>query len=127
MQTLGRTIAENLQAPIAIELIGDVGVGKSTLTQGIAQGLGVKEEVTSPSFTLVKEYAGERYNLAHYDFYRLNDPGILAEDLNEKLQDKDTITVIEWGESIKDLLPAEHITINIKYLDNGDRAVEIKQ
>ncbi len=127
MQTLGRTIAENLRAPMAIELIGDVGVGKSTLTQGIAQGLGVKEEVTSPSFTLVKEYAGERYNLAHYDFYRLNDPGILAEDLNEKLQDKDTITVIEWGESIKDLLPEKHITINIKYLDNGDRAVEIKQ
>ena len=127
MRQLGKEIAKDLRPPVVIELVGDVGVGKSTLVQGIAHGLGVKEGVTSPSFTLVKEYIGSKYNLAHYDFYRLNDPGILTEDLNEKMQDQNTITIIEWGQSIKDFLPKEHIVINIKYHDDGSREVEIEK
>lgn len=127
MRLLGEKIAKGLRPPVVIELIGDVGVGKSTLVQGIARGLGVKEKTTSPSFTLVKEYIGSKYNLAHYDFYRLDDPGILAEDLDEKIQDPNTITVIEWGQSIKNFMPTGHIIINIKYLDNGSREVKIEK
>lgn len=103
-----------------IELIGDVGTGKTTFTRGLAQGLGIKEPVTSPSFTISKQYAlpsGGR--LIHYDFYRLQDPGLMAEDLSENLQNPNNIVIIEWGESISDLLPKNHRIIQFEYTDEG--------
>ena len=112
--------------PSVIELIGDVGTGKTTFTRGLARGLGVKEPITSPSFTISKSYAlknGGR--LIHYDFYRLNDPGIMQDDLAENLKDNKNIIVIEWGESIKSLLPKKHTTIEISYDDTEGRIVSI--
>ena len=111
-----------------IELVGDVGVGKTTLVQGLAKGLGVKEPVTSPSFTISKTYAcADGKNLIHYDFYRLNEPGLMAEDLAENLKNPNNIVVIEWSDSVKDILPKNHTIINIKYNDDGSREVEIKK
>ena len=105
-----------------IELIGDVGTGKTT--RGLAKGLGVKEPVTSPSFTISKQYAlpsGGR--LIHYDFYRLQDPGLMAEDLSENLQNPNNIIIIEWGESISDLLPKNHHIIRFEYADDGRKVI----
>lgn len=103
-----------------IELIGDVGTGKTTFTRGLALGLGIKEPVTSPSFTISKQYAlPNAGRLIHYDFYRLPDPGLMSEDLAENLQDPNNIIVIEWGESVTSLLPKNHHTIKISYTDNG--------
>ena len=123
-----RKLGENLTAPATLELVGDVGAGKTTLTRGIAEGLGVKEPVTSPSFTISKRYAGKTTNgqkiiLAHYDFYRLPDPGIMVEDLGETINDPDTITIVEWGESVKNLLPENHQKIEIKYREDGSREI----
>lgn len=109
-----------------IELIGDVGTGKTTFTRGLASGLDITEPVTSPSFTISKSYAlpsGGR--LIHYDFYRLPDPGLMLDDLSENLQDPQNIVVIEWGESTANLLPTDRIIIHINYLDNGTREVII--
>lgn len=103
-----------------IELIGDVGTGKTTFVRGLAKGLGVKEPVTSPSFTISKSYAlpsGD--NLIHYDFYRLSDPGLMADDLAENINNPQNIVIIEWGESISNLLPPDHLTIKINYAENG--------
>ena len=116
-------------APIIIELIGDVGTGKTTFTRGLASGLNIKEQITSPSFTISKSYAflapdGSPCALTHYDFYRLEDPGLMADDLSEKLTPKNLI-VIEWGESIKNLLPKNHTIINFDLLDDGSREVTI--
>ncbi|MBO7131763.1 tRNA (adenosine(37)-N6)-threonylcarbamoyltransferase complex ATPase subunit type 1 TsaE [Candidatus Saccharibacteria bacterium] len=98
-----------------IELIGDVGAGKTTFVRGLAKGLGIKEPVTSPSFTISKSYALKDGGfLVHYDFYRLSDPGLMAEDLQENLANPKNVIVIEWGESIKDLLPKNHTIIEIK-------------
>ena len=123
----GREIGAKLKAPAALELVGDVGSGKTTLTRGIAEALGVREPVTSPSFTISKRYAGIQdgrpITLAHYDFYRLPDPGIMKEDLDESLNDPDTITIVEWGESVKDLLPEGHMKIEIKYREDGSREI----
>ena len=110
MLDFGKTFA-NKNARV-IELIGDVGSGKTTFVRGLAQGLGIKEPVTSPSFTISKSYALKNGGfLVHYDFYRLNDPGIMVEDFQENLKDPKNIVVIEWGESIKNLLPKNHTTI----------------
>lgn len=116
--------------PIVIELIGDVGAGKTTFTRGLAEGLGITEPITSPSFTISKSYAfkssdGTPRTLTHYDFYRLPDPGLMADDLAEKIAN-DSIIVVEWGNSIKNLLPNSHTIITISYNDDGSREVIIK-
>ena len=108
-----------------IELIGDVGTGKTTFVRGLAKSLDIKEPITSPSFTISKSYAGQKKNLVHYDFYRLKDPGIMVEDLEENIKNKGNIVVIEWSDTVKDILPKNHTVINIKYNDDGTRELEI--
>ncbi|MBR3132068.1 tRNA (adenosine(37)-N6)-threonylcarbamoyltransferase complex ATPase subunit type 1 TsaE [Candidatus Saccharibacteria bacterium] len=130
MLDFGKSFAKKLKSSpnhakaTVIELIGDVGVGKTTFTRGLAEGLGVKEPVTSPSFTISKSYAlPSNGNLIHYDFYRLNDPGLMQEDLAENLQNPKNIIIIEWGNSISNLLPPKHLTIIINYDDQGNRDI----
>ncbi|MBR2998712.1 tRNA (adenosine(37)-N6)-threonylcarbamoyltransferase complex ATPase subunit type 1 TsaE [Candidatus Saccharibacteria bacterium] len=115
--------AEPSQARV-IELIGDVGAGKTTFVRGLAEGLGIKEPVTSPSFTISKTYAlPTGGHFIHYDFYRLSDPGLMTEDLAENLANPENIIVVEWGESVNDILPENRTIINIKYNENGTREV----
>ena len=123
MLDYGKKLGASLEAPAVLELLGDVGAGKTTLTRGIAEGLGIAEAITSPSFTISKEYQGEKYRLVHYDFYRLADPGIMSEDLDEAISDSNTITIVEWGESIRDILPENHKRIEIKYIDENTREI----
>lgn len=121
------TTGENAAAGPAqrvIELIGDVGAGKTTFTRGLAKGLGITEPITSPSFTISKTYAlPNDGNLIHYDFYRLSDPGLMLDDLEENLKNPKNIVIVEWGESISDVLPKNRTIIKIKYTDNGAREV----
>lgn len=123
MIDFGKSFAEN--PPRVIELIGDVGAGKTTFVRGLAKGLGIKEPVTSPSFTISKSYATKSHNLIHYDFYRLEEPGLMVEDLNENLNNPKNIVVIEWGETIKDFLPDSRAKITIEYQDDGTRKVTL--
>ena len=120
---LGESILANQNMPLVIELLGDVGAGKTTFTRGLAKGLGVKAELSSPSFTISRLYAGDDCILAHYDFYRLEDPGLMSEDLEESIADSRTITVIEWGQSIQDVLPEQRKVIRINYIDEASREV----
>lgn len=126
LEKIGEQIGQNLKSPIVVELIGDVGAGKTTLTKGIAKGLGIEDEITSPSFTISKRYKNDNIELVHYDFYRLEDPGLMAEDLEETLNDPNTITVIEWGNSIENLLPPNHPKITIKLNNDDTRKVIIE-
>ena len=127
MIDFGQNLAKTLEVPAVIELVGDVGAGKTTITKGIARGLGIDDEITSPTFTLSKRYSfkreGKECFLVHYDFYRLNDPGIMPEDLLENIQDKNTITIIEWGDSVSDLLPEDHLRFYISINDDGSRSI----
>ena len=120
-QKIGEQILSAQNFPCVIELLGDVGAGKTTFTRGLAKGLGVKAELSSPSFTISRLYAGDGCVLAHYDFYRLADPGLMMEDLDESIQDERTVTVVEWGQAIKDIWPARRYTIKISYLDENSR------
>lgn len=127
MIDFGKALAKTIKIPAVIELVGDVGAGKTTITKGLAQGLGIDEEITSPTFTLSKRYAfhhaGKDCFLVHYDFYRLNDPGIMSEDLLENIHDPNTLTVIEWGDSVSDLLPEDHLRFHINFNEDGSRSI----
>lgn len=121
MQDYGKKLAVTLKAPCVIELLGDVGAGKTTLVQGLAAGLGVTDPVTSPSFTISKQYQGKNFRLIHYDLYRLADPGIMLDDLAESIHDPKTITLVEWGDSVQDILPNDRIRIIIRHRDENTR------
>ena len=128
MIEFGKSIGQTISVPCVIELIGDVGTGKTTITKGIASALGIADEVTSPSFTISKRYSFEKdgrpCELVHYDFYRLGEPGIMEEDLLENINDANTVVVIEWGNSVADLLPETRRTFLIKLNDDGTRTIE---
>ena len=124
MILFGEKLGQSLPVPSVVELIGDVGTGKTTITKGIAKGLGVEDEITSPSFMISKQYAFPDGKLVHYDFYRLPEPGLMSEDLLENINDEKTVTVVEWADSVSDLLPENHEKYLIKLLDDDSREVE---
>lgn len=124
MLEFGRNYAKKIKAPKVIELVGDVGAGKTTFVRGLAEGLGIKEPITSPSFTISKEYAFNDGILIHYDFYRLEDPGLMMGDLEEAMMDEKAIIVVEWADSVENILPADRDRIEIKYLDDGGREIK---
>lgn len=124
MMRLGEKMGKALKPPQVIELRGDVGTGKTTFVQGLAKGLKVRELVTSPSFTISKTYVFLGGKLVHYDFYRLMEPGIMAEDLLEVMKDERAIVVVEWAETVKNLLPKNRLKLEFSYQDDGSRKVE---
>ena len=126
MTNFGMKLGSFLVGGEVIELIGDVGAGKTTLTKGIANGLDVTENVQSPSFTISQVYeARDNLTLSHYDFYRLSDAGIMSEDLGEKIGQSDNVTVIEWATIVSGILPKDRITISIRPLSDTSRELTI--
>jgi ATPase, YjeE family len=120
-----KKIANLLQAGDVVVLNGDLGVGKTTLTRGLARGLGIKRNVKSPTFTLIREYKDGRVPLYHMDAYRLESSP--DEDLGfDEYFNGDGITIVEWPQFIKDEIPDNHISINIKRLSDTEREVTFK-
>jgi tRNA threonylcarbamoyladenosine biosynthesis protein TsaE len=124
---LGEVLGRCLQAGDVVALVGELGSGKTCMTQGIARGLGVPPgyPVTSPTFTLINEYPGT-LALYHLDIYRLTGP-IDLEDLGyEEYFYGDGVVVIEWAEKIEELLPREksHF-IHLRYVDENTREIRI--
>ena len=114
MKLFGKKIGQLLCGGEFIELIGDVGAGKTTLVKGIAVGLGIDEYVQSPSFTINRVYDGrDDIKLSHYDFYRLENAGIMGDELKEVIDDKNTVVVVEWADAVSEVLPTDRLSINI--------------
>lgn len=114
MKELGAMVGERLVGGECLELVGDVGAGKTTFTKGLALGLGIDEDIQSPSYTISRVYdARDHLRLDHYDFYRLPDPGILEYEFAESLVDERVVTVVEWAESVGSILPPQRTTIRI--------------
>jgi tRNA threonylcarbamoyladenosine biosynthesis protein TsaE len=127
MKDLGARLGALLKGGEVIELVGDVGVGKTTLTKGIAVGLMVDDDIQSPSFTISRVYpARADLRMAHYDFYRLNDAGILADELHETALDSSTITIIEWGKVVEGVLPSDRLTIKINSPSENSRVLNFE-
>jgi len=126
MRKLGQQIGLGLGGGEVFELIGDVGAGKTTFTKGLADGLGISEPVQSPTFTISRVYsARDNLELRHYDFYRLNEAGIMAEELAEALESPNSILVVEWAEAVDAVLPEDRLQVKILATSETDRQVEI--
>lgn len=95
-------------------LVGDLGVGKTVFTQGIARGLGICEPVASPTFTIVQIYEQGRMPFYHFDVYRIGDVEEMEEIGYEECFYGEGLTLIEWGDLIEELLPGKHIEIRIE-------------
>lgn len=117
---LGRRLGEEVKPGEVYTLIGDLGVGKTVFTQGIAAGLGIEEPVCSPTFTIVQAYEGGRLPFYHFDVYRIADPEEMEEIGYEDYFYGEGITMVEWGNYIAELLPPHHTEITIeKDLEKG--------
>jgi tRNA threonylcarbamoyladenosine biosynthesis protein TsaE len=121
---LGEKFGRNLRGGEVIELIGDIGAGKTTFVKGLARALGVSGAVNSPSFTVMKEYRGEiggqTVYLKHYDFYRLDDAGLMKNELLDGISDENSVKVIEWAKDVAGVLPEKRLKVEIKYLPDVD-------
>lgn len=127
MIEFGKEIGSNLEGGSVLELIGDVGAGKTTFTKGLALGLGVLETVQSPTFTISRVYEGDNLTLSHYDFYRLNDYGIMKMELAENLSDPQNITVVEWAGELADILPEKHLKLIFESVSEDKRLVKVRE
>ena len=125
-RALGLEIADALEPGDIVALIGDLGTGKTALTKYIAEGLGIKEEISSPTFTIVKEYRSGRLPLYHFDVYRLGSGEELLDIGAEEMLDGDGACVIEWADIVADVLPADSLVVKLDYgEDEGSRAAEL--
>jgi len=125
---LGGQLGRLLQPGHVVALIGELGAGKTCLTQGIAAGLGVERAVTSPTFIMVNEYPTARASrLCHVDCYRLAVDGAreaLGIGLDELLHGE-AICVVEWADRIELLLPPDHLRVTLTYVDECTRHVQL--
>lgn len=111
-QALAQKLASYLKPQDLILLDGDLGAGKTTFTKGLAKGLGIKKNVKSPTFTLIREYHEGRLPLYHMDVYRLEDTG--GADLGlEEYFDGEGVSVVEWSQFVADELPAQYLVVKL--------------
>ena len=121
-KAIGFNLASKLNKKDIVILTGDLGSGKTMFTKGFAHAMGI-DDITSPTFTIIKEYVGE-LPLYHMDVYRLEDS---HEDIGiEEYFDKGGVTIIEWADMIKDILPEERLDIKIKIADDNTRILILK-
>lgn len=112
---LGRLLGQKLAGGEVLELRSDLGGGKTTFVKGLASGLKVSEDVSSPTFTIQQIYKAKDLSIYHYDFYRLqDDPGLVAEQLAENLNEANAVIIVEWAKPVKHLLPKQRFIIELQ-------------
>ncbi len=127
MKQFGAWLANQLPINFCLELIGDVGVGKTTLTKGLVASLNPELEATSPSFVINNRYQIDQNRvISHFDFYRLGEIGIDDQQLAEDIIDQNTGVIVEWAESVNQVLPENRVIIEINYTEDGNRLVDVK-
>lgn len=115
---IGYKLGKLLSEKSIICLEGDLGAGKTTLTQSIAKALKIDDYITSPTFTIVNEYEGE-HKLYHFDVYRISSSDEMYDIGYDEFIDSDGICIIEWANLIKDILPKEYLYVNLTYKNEG--------
>lgn len=124
---LGKKIGSRLRGGEVFELMSDLGGGKTTFVRGLAKGFGSPDPVASPSFTISYVYGRpDGKQLYHFDFYRLNDAGVVGSELAEVEGDTDVVVVVEWGDIVHDVMPENRIKIKIEIHDNDERMLNFE-
>lgn len=124
-RALGRRLAEALQPGDVLLLWGDLGAGKSELTRGIAEGLGVTATVTSPSFTILNVYDDGRVPLYHFDWYRLNSADELYEMGMDEYLGGDGVAVVEWPSQCPEAIPETHLAVKLEPVGDNEREITL--
>lgn len=118
----GEKIGSAITQKLLICLNGDLGAGKTCITKGIAKGLGIMDDITSPTFILVEEYEG-RLPLYHFDVYRIDDTEELYFIGFDDYLSKNAVVIIEWSDKIESILPKDRLEIRLDYTEDGMREI----
>ena len=124
-EKIGEALAKSLQPGTILAYRGDLGAGKTAFTRGLARGLGCKETVTSPTYTIVNEYLGGRLPLFHFDMYRLASSDDLWDIGWEDYLDREGVCAVEWSENVQDAME-DAITVTIEKLGENTRQITIE-
>ena len=124
-EKIGEALAKSLQPGTILAYRGDLGAGKTAFTRGLARGLGCKETVTSPTYTIVNEYLGGRLPLFHFDMYRLASSDDLWDIGWEDYLDREGVCAVEWSENVQDAME-DAITVTIEKLGENTRRITIE-
>lgn len=120
----GEELGRSSSAPLLITLTGELGVGKTTLAKAICRGYGVKDEITSPTYALVHQYASARSPVFHIDLYRLDSSEQLTNLGWDDILGSHSLVLVEWPERAGDSIPADHLPIDLDYVP-GDSSRRI--
>ena len=120
-RALGRTLAQALQGGAVVAFTGDLGAGKTAFVSGMAEGLGIEERVTSPTFTIVNEYEGGRLPLFHFDMYRLGSADELFHIGWEDYLARGGVCAVEWSENVDEALEEDTIRVDIRRGDTDQQ------
>jgi tRNA threonylcarbamoyladenosine biosynthesis protein TsaE len=112
----GEALGRAVNPPLLITLTGELGAGKTTLAQSICLGYGVREEITSPTYSLVHEYSTERSAVFHIDLYRLDSPTQLTNLGWDEIMGSRSLVLVEWPERAGPRLPEDHLPIDLDYV-----------
>jgi tRNA threonylcarbamoyladenosine biosynthesis protein TsaE len=123
--SLGARIGRLLRGGDVIAYRGGLGAGKTTITRGISVGMGLGDEVTSPTFALVNEYHGAGISLYHFDMYRITSAADLETTGFYDYMDSDSVIAVEWSENIAEELPSGTVYIDIKRVDDDTREITV--
>ena len=122
-EALGADLAGRLEPGTVIAFTGDLGAGKTAFVRGLARGLGVRERVTSPTFTIVNEYEGGRLPLFHFDMYRLGSADELFDIGWEDYLARGGVCAVEWSENVSDALDNDCLRVDIRRGENDDQRI----
>lgn len=114
-------LGSRLRGGEVIVLSSDLGGGKTAFVRGLAKGMGSSDHVSSPTFTVSREYKAGKLTMYHFDFYRLQEPGVIAAELEEFLHDETAVVVIEWGAIVEGILPNDKLAISITRTGETER------
>jgi len=123
-EALAEQIGKRLQGGEVVELVSDLGGGKTTFVRGLARGMGSHDHVASPTFTISREYHAAQLTLYHFDFYRLREPGIIAAELAEIVDDPKAVVAVEWSDIVQYVLPEKRLTVRLKTTGENSRELE---
>ncbi len=123
---LGQKIGKNLKGGECIELVADVGGGKTTFVRGLALGAGSKDHVSSPTFTISKVYKTSKFEIVHFDFYRLNSADLIEHEIAEFIDDVGYVVIVEWSDIVQHTLPNSRLVVDIKYNQDGGRLIKLE-
>jgi len=120
---LAAKLALHIEPPQLIELVGDLGGGKTAFTKALGKALGVTSTITSPTFNIHRSYSFGKGKLEHFDLYRLNDDDIVLSELQDCLEAPDSIVVVEWAQHFTKALSADYLSVEFVFLDESTRQI----